>query len=276
MTDREQEELRSLYQQADEALSAGDYERVCELLGERTEGGEPDPEACALVGLAHFYGGDYEDARELLEVAVRESPEDHEARAGLGACCFFALEVAEAERHLRRVVEAEPEWAEGHYWLARLLDWRSRSDPAIHGEAEKQFQRAARLDPEGFPLPLELTDQEFDDVLQDAIRRLPPRIAKAVEEVTIVVDSYPDEAFLEEHGDGLSPDLLGLYTGTALPHRHHLDSGRLPDVIHVFKRNLELTCADREELIGEIRDTLLHEVGHYLGLEEDELGELGL
>src|SRR5262249_49375759 len=111
--------------------------------------------------------------------------------------------------------------------------------------------------------------------LGEAIRSLPPRVARALEEVTIAVDSYPDEAFLQGEDD-VGPDLLGLFTGTALPERHHLDSGRLPDVIHLFKRNLEVTAVDRDELVREIRDTLLHEVGHYLGLEEEGLEELGL
>jgi predicted Zn-dependent protease with MMP-like domain len=270
------DELQALYAEADEALSTGDYEHVEELVGRRTRGRSPDPRACGLLGLAHFYAGEYAEARPLLEVAVRENPEDVEARCGLGASAFFNLDLAPAEKHLRQVVKEDPDWAAGHYWLARVLDWRSTTDPRRAEEAGRHFRRAAEIEPEDFPAPLSLSEVEFVAVLQQAVRSLPSRVARVLEEVTIAIDSYPDESFLEGPGGDLGPDLLGLYTGTSLPERHHLDSGRLPDVIHLFKRNLEVASADREELMREIRDTLLHEVGHYLGLEEEGLEELGL
>lgn len=264
------------YQEADEALSAGEFEEVRRLLGKWTRERPPDPEACALVGLSYFHEGDYPSARPLLEIGAQADPEDYETRGALGACAFFDLDLEGAERELTRVVEAEPEWADGHFWLARLLDWRSADDARLAGRAAGHFRQAARLDPEGFTEPLSLSEREFDEVLEEAIRDLPPGIAAALEEVTITVDAYPDAGILEGGEDLWGPDLLGLYTGTALPDRHHLDSGRLPDVIHVFKRNLEILCADREELVREIRDTLFHEVGHYLGLDEQELLDLGL
>lgn len=270
------EAREGVYEAADEALSAGDYEDVRRLVGKWTREKPPDPEACALVGLSHFHEGDYPAARPLLEAALAAHPDDHEARGALGACAFFDLDLETAERELKRVVEAEPEWAAGHYWLARLYDWRSARDPQLTARAARHFERAARLDPEGFPAPLSLSEKEFDAVLQSAVRDLPPRIAEALEDVTIAVDAYPDARILESGDDLWGPDLLGLYTGTALPDRSHFDSGRLPDVIHVFKRNLEILCGDREELVREIRDTLFHEVGHYLGLDEEELEDLGL
>jgi predicted Zn-dependent protease with MMP-like domain len=270
------ESRETVYAEADEALSAGEYETVRELVGRWARERPPDPEACALVGLAYFHEGEYAEARPLLETALAADPRDPESRCALGACAFFALDLERAERELKGVVEAEPDWAAGHHWLARLFDWQARQDPRLARLAARHFERAARLDPEGFSVPRSLSTEEFDAVLEDAVRSLPARIARALEDVTIAVDDYPDDSLLEWGDDLCGPDLLGLYTGTALPDRHHLDSGRLPDVIHVFKRNLEIACADREELVREIRDTLLHEVGHYLGLDEDELDELGL
>jgi predicted Zn-dependent protease with MMP-like domain len=270
------EEREAVYAEADEALSAGDYERVRELVESWTRGRSPDPEACALTGLSYFHEGEHEAARPLLESALGADPGDAEVRCALGACAFFALELDRAERELKRVVETEPGWAAGHYWLGRLFDWRAREDPRLAALAARHFERAARLDPEGFTVPRALSTEEFDAVLEEAVRSLPAKVGRALEEVTIAVDDYPDERLLEGADDLCGPDLLGLYTGTALPDRHHLDSGRLPDVIHVFKRNLEIACADRDELVREIRDTLLHEVGHYLGLDEDELEGLGL
>lgn len=259
------------FDEAEEALSAGEYEKVEELLSTWAECDEPDADACAYVGLARFYAGDTESARPLLEEALAHEAGGAEAEMALGACEFMALEIDEAEKRLREVVRQEPEWGAGHYWLARVLDWRGHAD-----EASQHFTLAARLDPEGFTEPLSLSEREFDAVLEEAIRTLPPRVRSALEEVSVVVDRYPDVSLLEGPDETFGPDLLGLYRGTALPERTHADTGRLPDVIHLFQRGLEVSCADREELVAEIHDTLLHEVGHFLGLDEDELEELGL
>jgi predicted Zn-dependent protease with MMP-like domain len=264
------------FDEAEQALSEGEYERVEELLGEWADGAEPDPDACAFVGLARFYAGDTDGARPLLEEAIALDAGGAEAQMALGGCEFLALEITEAEKRLRAVVREEPEWGAGHYWLARLLDWDARGGQARAAEAREHFARAFELDPEGFPAPLRLTEDEFDAVLKEAIATLPPRIGQALEEVNIVVDAYPSAALLEGSGEPLGPDLLGLYQGTALPDRSLADTGRLPDVIHLFQRSLEVACADREELVTEIRDTLLHEVGHFLGMDEEELEELDL
>jgi len=259
------------FDDAEAALNEGEYEKVEELLGAWVVGRDADADACAYVGLARFYAGDTERARPLLEEALEHEAGGVEAEMALGACEFLGLEIDDAEKRLRNVVRREPEWGAGHYWLARLLDWEGEAD-----QAQQHFARAARLDPEGFPEPLALSEKEFDAVLEEAILTLPPRVRKALEEVSVVVDRYPDAALLESSDERFGPDLLGLYTGTALPLRSHADSGRLPDVIHLFQRSLEVGCADRAELVSEIHDTLLHEVGHFLGLDEDELEELGL
>lgn len=264
------------YAAAETALDDGDTARVLGLLEPWTRERPPDAAACALVGLAYFYDGEYERARPLLETALGADPNDPEARAALGACFFYAREWERAERAFREALDVEPHYGLAHYWLARALDWRAAADPGRAGEAERHFALAAREDAEAFAPPVPIADDEFDRILNEAIAGLPAPVRDALREVTIAVDRYPDEAMLDAFGDDLEIDLLGLYTGVALPERTHMDSGRLPDVIHVFKRNLEIYCRQRDELVREIRDTLLHEVGHYLGLDEEELDELGL
>jgi predicted Zn-dependent protease with MMP-like domain len=264
------------YDEADEALSQGEYERVDELLGPWAADDVRDPDACALVGLARFYEGDTDAARPLLEWAVEHDAGGSEAKMGLGACEFLALELEPAQERLSEVVKEDPDWAAGHYWLARLTEWQARWDPELEGAAAKGFARAARLDPEGFPVPLRLTEKEFDAVLDEAIRGLPPRIERELEDVSVVVGDYPHESLIEEEDEERGPGLLGLYSGPSKLERSSYDTGTLPGVIHLFQRNLELTCTTREELVEEIRDTLLHEVGHFLGMEEEDLEELDL
>ena len=104
----------------------------------------------------------------------------------------------------------------------------------------------------------------FADHVKAALDSLPPNLAAALENVAVVVeDEHPDD-----------PDLYGLYEGTPLPDRGDM-AGALPDRITIFRLPLEDEFPDPQELEREIRITVLHELGHYFGLDEDRLAELG-
>jgi predicted Zn-dependent protease with MMP-like domain len=100
----------------------------------------------------------------------------------------------------------------------------------------------------------------FDDHVKAALDSLPPHLAGALDNVAVVVE--------DEHSD--DPDLFGLYEGIPLPERGDM-AGSLPDRITIFRLPLEDEFADPEDLQREIRITVLHELGHYFGLDEDEL-----
>jgi predicted Zn-dependent protease with MMP-like domain len=105
----------------------------------------------------------------------------------------------------------------------------------------------------------------FDEHVRAALDELPPGLAAALENVAVVVeDEHPDD-----------PDLFGLYEGVPLTERSSWDGGRLPDRITIYRRPLEEECADPRELREEIRITVLHELAHYFGIDEDRLDELG-
>ena len=104
----------------------------------------------------------------------------------------------------------------------------------------------------------------FDDHVQAAIDSLPPHLAAALENIAVVIeDEHPDE-----------PDLFGLYEGIPLPERGDM-AGELPDRITIFQLPLEDEFDDPQELEAEIRMTVLHELGHYFGLDEERLADLG-
>lgn len=105
----------------------------------------------------------------------------------------------------------------------------------------------------------------FDQHVRAALDSLPPQIAAALENVAVLVR--------DEHQD--DPDLFGLYEGVPLPERGSDDSGRLPDRISIFRLPLEESFPDPDELEREIRITVLHELAHYFGIDEDRLVELG-
>jgi predicted Zn-dependent protease with MMP-like domain len=104
----------------------------------------------------------------------------------------------------------------------------------------------------------------FDDHVRAALDSLPPELARALRNVAVVVeDENPED-----------PDLFGLYEGVPLPERGD-EAGSLPDRIAIYRRPLEDEFPDPRDLEREIRITVLHELGHYFGLDEERLGELG-
>jgi predicted Zn-dependent protease with MMP-like domain len=104
----------------------------------------------------------------------------------------------------------------------------------------------------------------FDDHVRAALDELPPHIGAALKNVAVVVeDENPDD-----------PDLLGLYHGVPLPERGD-EAGMLPDKISIYRIPLEESFPDPSELREEIRITVLHELAHYFGLDEDRIADLG-
>jgi predicted Zn-dependent protease with MMP-like domain len=104
----------------------------------------------------------------------------------------------------------------------------------------------------------------FDDQVRAALDELPPELAVALTNVAVVVeDENPDD-----------PDLFGLYHGVPLPERGDM-AGVPPDKISIYRLPLEETFPDAHDLREEIRITVLHELGHYFGLDEDRIAELG-
>jgi predicted Zn-dependent protease with MMP-like domain len=104
----------------------------------------------------------------------------------------------------------------------------------------------------------------FEEHVNAALDSLPPYVATALENVAVVVeDENPED-----------PDLFGLYQGVPLPERGDM-SGQLPDKISIYRIPLEESFSDPGELREEIRITVLHELAHYFGLDEDRIAELG-
>ena len=104
----------------------------------------------------------------------------------------------------------------------------------------------------------------FENQVRAALDELPPHLAAALENVAVVIeDENPDD-----------PDLLGLYHGIPLTERGDM-AGMPPDTISIYRVPLEESFPDPGELRDEIRITVLHELAHYFGLDEDRIAELG-
>lgn len=124
-------------------------------------------------------------------------------------------------------------------------------------------------------MPYHLSKQAFADLVEAVLAQLPSQFAAALDEVAVEVLDAPTPRQRKQLM--LRPDdvLLGLHSGRALIDRGVEDSGQLPDVIYIFQRPIEQMCQSEAQVAQEIRLTVLHELGHHFGLDEDELDRLG-
>jgi predicted Zn-dependent protease with MMP-like domain len=117
--------------------------------------------------------------------------------------------------------------------------------------------------------------KDFARALREALLELPPMFRDALANVAVVVEEWPSDDLLNELGVPPDDTLYGFYHGVPLPERSVLDSGLLPDKISIYRGPLMEDFRDRNELCRQIRITLLHEIGHYFGMDEEELSRLG-
>jgi predicted Zn-dependent protease with MMP-like domain len=124
---------------------------------------------------------------------------------------------------------------------------------------------------------LDVSAERFEALVSKALDRLPAEFVEHLENVSVVIEETPDPDLLASMG--LDPDdpedaLFGLYEGVPLTERQH-DDVLLPDQITIFWRPLLEWAESEDEVIEEVRVTVLHEIGHFFGLDEDRLDELG-
>jgi predicted Zn-dependent protease with MMP-like domain len=108
-----------------------------------------------------------------------------------------------------------------------------------------------------------MTNEEFEEIVGAALDSVPDEIARQVENVAIVIEDEDPE----------SPEILGIFSG--YPRGDTMPSGALPAKIVIYRRPLEAAFPDPDELRDQIRITVLHELAHYFGFDEDRLDDLG-
>ena len=124
---------------------------------------------------------------------------------------------------------------------------------------------------------IRISDERFEALVSRALDLLPEAFHEHMENVGVVIDEAPDRDLLESMG--LDPDdpedtLFGLYEGVPLTERTH-DDVLFPDRITIFRRPLLEWAESEDEIVDEVRITVLHEIGHFFGMDEDRLDELG-
>lgn len=117
-----------------------------------------------------------------------------------------------------------------------------------------------------------MTRDAFRRLVAEAIDSIPARFATHIRNVAIVIEDAPSQDLLEEMEMRPPDTLLGLYQGTPLPERHWDHGNDLPDRILLFQAPIEDEAEEMDgDVVGVIGETLIHELGHYFGLSEDEI-----
>jgi len=214
--------------------------------------------------------GEARHALEVLQGAERSA--DPALFFHLRAVAHYELAQLEPARDdAERALAVHEDLGEAHDLLGRIYE--HLGDAVKAGE---HSETAHEIDDEAFPEPLEVSDEEFDSIVEESVRELPEKVRKHLEDLPVLVQALPPLEVLVAEQPPLSPDILGLFVGRHLMERSTGDVPGAPGVIYLFRRNLLRVCGDHEELAKEIRITVQHEVGHLLGLDEDELEQWGL
>jgi predicted Zn-dependent protease with MMP-like domain len=119
-----------------------------------------------------------------------------------------------------------------------------------------------------------MTRARFERLVADAVKRIPARFRREMKNLALVVEDVPSQDLLDELGIVAPDSLYGLYQGTPLPERAWGFGNALPDRVTLFQRPIEEDCESEEDVCVVIGETLIHEVGHYFGLSEDEIEEI--
>ena len=123
---------------------------------------------------------------------------------------------------------------------------------------------------------VEVSRDEFERMVGDALDEIPDALATEMQNVAVVVEDWPTHAQLDAAAVSRGGTLLGLYEGVPLTERGPLSySGVAPDRITIFRGPLARRARDADTLAAQVRVTVLHEVGHYFGMDDERLRELG-
>jgi len=121
---------------------------------------------------------------------------------------------------------------------------------------------------------MKLSLREFEDAVLSALKKLPKLLKNKMENIDVVVEEEASRETLEDMGLRSPRELLGLYQGIPLDRRGFYYGNVLPDKITLFKNSIESTCRSKEEVEKKVREVVIHEVGHYFGLDDERLEEL--
>jgi tetratricopeptide (TPR) repeat protein len=215
--------------------------------------------------------GKSDEALGRVDEALRLQPDLTDAIHERGVALFNLGRFEEARAEFTRVLGDDPDDPYAHHFLALVYEWEGRTADAAAHE-----QRARELDPTDFPPPVLIPVPEFRAVVDRVIASLTPERRKELDGVPIEIADLPAKADLTAVDPPFPPTILGLYRGlpknAPAPKPGDPDEKDVPPrAIVLYRLNLARAVKTRQELDEQIERTLLHEIGHLEGLDEDDL-----
>ena len=204
----------------------------------------------------------------LAEIPPVDLPDPgFHARAGW---CYLHLDsFSEAEQHFNAAVAKAPDDSDSKHGLGMVYE--AKGD--LEGQV-KAWLGVRELDLADEPAPWAVSRETFEKIAEAALAELPERARKLLENVPILAADYPSVDVIK---DGFDPRMMGFFSGVPYPEKVSV-GGTSPhlDCVFLFQRNIERFSRTSEEVADEIRTTLIHETGHFFGLSDDDLEEMGL
>ncbi|MGQ0504124.1 MAG: metallopeptidase family protein [Myxococcaceae bacterium] len=256
---RERDELASLYAEKGLALSEsqGDHKLVAQF--------------GLLSAMAFNDLGQAKDALERAEATLKLESKNAEARYERAVALFELCRFADAKAAFTQLLNDPQRAAHAHHHLGLILE-REEKWP----QADKHLALARKLSPEDFPDPQLLTADAFKKAVNQAVAELPADMRKDLTGIPVTAEELPKSDDLLSGEPPLSPAILGLFRGPPLGERCTADAGDPCRSVALYRRNLARAVRTRDELLEQIRVTLLHEVGHLRGEDDFELAARGL
>jgi Flp pilus assembly protein TadD/predicted Zn-dependent protease with MMP-like domain len=221
-------------------------------------------EAQALSDLGHS-----DEALGRLEVALRQAPDRADALHERGVARFNLGLFAQAKPDFLAVLKQRPDDAFAHHMLGLTLDWLGE------GEAEAHLRQAVELSPGEFTPAVPLAADELRAEIDQVIASLPAERRAELRVARFEVSDLPTLEDLRSVSPPFPPTILGLYRGPLDANAPDAVRAETPSIV-LYRKNLARAVRTRAELSREIRDTVLHEIGHLEGLDEDDLRRRGM
>lgn len=211
--------------------------------------------------------GDPTGALSSYETVADPDEEDSELDSARGVALFELGRFAEAENALHSALRGNEDLAEAWYTLALIAEIQGT------GQEVEYFRRARKLDPEQYPARTLMARPAFEQVVDEAVTSLPGGVRQALAGLPVIIAELPHPDDIRHADPPLSPLALGMYVGPPPSQRDTVmdqPDAQQPAMV-LFKRNLERATLDREDLVDEVRRTVLYEMGPVLGYSDEEI-----
>jgi Flp pilus assembly protein TadD/predicted Zn-dependent protease with MMP-like domain len=212
--------------------------------------------------------GRSDEALDRVDAALRISPNRGDAMHERGVALFDLSRFADAKTAFQKALQSQPQDAYTHQMLGLTLE--QLGEIAL---ADTEQRKALELAPHELSAPVLIPVDEFQKEIDSVVATLPPDRRAHVDKIRVEIADLPDPNDLKAVQPPFPPTILGLYRGPV--GRAPTASDEAPSIV-LYRKNLARAVKSRVELSEQIRDTLLHEIGHLEGLDEDDLRRRGM